>query len=273
MNLRDVVTTLLSDLTLAQHRANELANQLGAKYRDDRLLRFFPVPNALLEEAVVTLRFAPRASEQEAATPEAGPAPMRPGEPHPSLALRLATAIVAPVCALLAERLRGAQGPARGRRRVLADALASDAVVRTLARRSQPLVHAFLERAAGAGPAGESPAPLLRELAPTLARALREDADLVEHLPDLEAAVAKALDDSRDAVHEALVHGAAAARALAEVAARIPQMEVIVDAPTLAQLPEHAVQTLTLKAGLRKYRWSVVDGDGAAATEDLLTQD
>jgi hypothetical protein len=50
-------------------------------------------------------------------------------------------------------------------------------------------------------------------------------------------------------------------------------MEVIVDAPTLAQLPEHAVQTLTLKAGLRKYRWSVVDGDGAAATEDLLTQD
>src|SRR5262245_3185538 len=109
MKLRHIIAEFLADLTHAQHRANELSRRLSCQYRHDRLLRYFPVPNAELDEAVLTLRFAPR-EEEAAAAPAAGDAPPCPPEPHPLLALRLARGAVEAVTDRLARDVRGVDG-------------------------------------------------------------------------------------------------------------------------------------------------------------------
>jgi hypothetical protein len=273
MKLRDAAAALLADLTHAQHRTNELSKRLSSKYRDDRLLRFFPVPNALLDEAVVTLHFALREAAAEAAEPASETAPQHSGEAHPHLALRLARSIVAPVCANLARHLRGGSDPHAGPRQKLADALVSESVVHAFAHRLQPPLHAFVERAVSSEAPDDLVEATLPHLAPALAGALREDEDLAAHVLDLDAVVAEAFNDSLDVIRETLVHGAASAQALAALPAEIPQIEVILDGPALAQLPEHAIQTLTLKARLRQHQWTVVEREGAAVAEDLVPKE
>ena len=57
-NLRDIAAAFLDSLAGAQHEANLYSKRLAVKYREDPLLKYFPVPNGLLDEADVTLRFA-----------------------------------------------------------------------------------------------------------------------------------------------------------------------------------------------------------------------
>jgi hypothetical protein len=268
MKLRDVVAEFLADLTRAQHRTNELSKRLSEKYRDDRLLRFFPVPNALLDEAVVTLRFAPRGPDGDAAP--AGPEPREPVQPHPHLALRLAHAVAAAVAAGVGRRLR-ADDPAGEPGRRMAAALTSDRVVDALAGRVRPALQAFVERAVAAGRTDELVESALRSIAPPLAEALAEDPDLAVHLRTVEAAVGEALAEPAGGVRDALAAAAEAAQALAAVRESVPSLDVIVDSASLAQFPEHAIHTLTLKAKLRNYRWVVVEREGRP-DDDLLPE-
>jgi hypothetical protein len=270
MKLRDIVAEFLADLTRAQHRTNELSKRLSDRYRNDRLLRFFPVPNALLDEASVTLRFAPIESGAGAVeeTPEA---PSSSVELHPLLALRMAQAIAAPALKSLAQRLRAGHGADEEMRRNLAGALTSDAVVQKLSRRLQPVLQSFLERAASVGAEEALVKAARQELARSLAAALQEDKDFRALVSDLDATVSRALGESE--VRETLVHGAAAAHALTALPTQLPAMDVAVDGPTLANFPEHAIQTITLKAKLRNYKWVIVeDRDGKPVEEDLLPE-
>lgn len=58
IELRDLVYSVLSNLTSAQEQADRVACDAARKYRDDDLLQYLPVPNASFDEVDLNLHFA-----------------------------------------------------------------------------------------------------------------------------------------------------------------------------------------------------------------------
>jgi hypothetical protein len=57
-NLGDVIGAILRDQALAQHMANQTTARLAEQYRDHKALRAFPVPNPVVQEVEIELKFA-----------------------------------------------------------------------------------------------------------------------------------------------------------------------------------------------------------------------
>lgn len=56
-HLHEILSSILIDITKAQHAANVFSRQLSKQYKDDKLLRSFPIPNALISTIDLTLRY------------------------------------------------------------------------------------------------------------------------------------------------------------------------------------------------------------------------
>ncbi|HSK79000.1 MAG TPA: hypothetical protein VLQ45_21280, partial [Thermoanaerobaculia bacterium] len=57
-SLAEVVGSVLSASTAAQHLANETSAQLAPIYREHEILRHYPLPNVALQEIELELKFA-----------------------------------------------------------------------------------------------------------------------------------------------------------------------------------------------------------------------
>jgi hypothetical protein len=55
--LHEVLSTILIDITKAQHAANVFSCQLSKRYKDDKLLKSFPIPNALISNIDINLKY------------------------------------------------------------------------------------------------------------------------------------------------------------------------------------------------------------------------
>lgn len=268
--LREIIGSLLHDLTWAQHQSNLHSRALSETYRNDKLLRAFPVPNAALGPVSLQLRFAVVHSEngsEEARSPgqdAVGADRVRwPTGRFLDLGYRLASLTLR----ALVERLT-ANLPVHERDElvdaILADrnrAELGDAVGYALERWSTESAPAEAGQAAAGQAVGEAWAVVER----VVRRRVVGDPDIAARL-DEEGRTAY-IAAVREVVEPLLA-------ALLEWIAGIPiepadllDLDVVVDAGTLAGLPEHALQTLDLTFEMRNYRW-VVSADGR--DDDLI---
>ena len=56
--LNEVITVILSSLSIAQHQSNKVSKQFAESYQTDEIMKYFALPNATMSEADITLRYA-----------------------------------------------------------------------------------------------------------------------------------------------------------------------------------------------------------------------
>ena len=266
-NLRDAVAAILADVTRAQNQANLLSRSLSETYRDDHLLRVFPVPNAQLAGLTLDLRFAVvpvrAAAAGEAADDDAAsPGPASRAQAHPpssafhALAHRLAETALGETAGAVPESAPAAPGAGvRGQ-------LRSPRTVSALAGHLAGALQKWYERLgpdAAGRPVEELSAEALKEVGEVLRDALVADPGLQEAVggprPLVSAVRSRCGAPLRETLEDFLRHARSVEVGLAEV----PDFEVVLDTDALARLPEHALQTLRLRIALDEYRWMVAE--------------
>ncbi|WP_322076622.1 hypothetical protein [Burkholderia cepacia] len=284
-NLRDIAAAFLDSLAGAQHEANLYSKRLAVKYREDPLLKYFPVPNGLLDEADVTLRFAvppgadgdERASRLDTDTLAADVLPSQ-----------VAVADLATEAgALLLRDLAGALGRMRGARGAAGaagaagggadpahdriDALRSSRVVRELGGNLHALLGDALTQAMRGTPPTRDAlrAGLLDVLHASLDDGLADVFDAHERADAGHASFEGAVDACWDALRGLIEAAAERQRGIQAETARVPSLAVTLDPAALQGIPSEFVQTLTLRAKLRNYKWVLV-GEGGRERDELV---
>lgn len=56
--LNEVIAAILSSLSRAQHQSNLLSADLAHEYQNDKIMKYFSLPNATMSEAEINLRYA-----------------------------------------------------------------------------------------------------------------------------------------------------------------------------------------------------------------------
>ncbi|MCA8396518.1 hypothetical protein [Burkholderia cepacia] len=239
-NLRDIAAAFLDSLAGAQHEANLYSKRLAVKYREDPLLKYFPVPNGLLDEADVTLRFA-----------------VPPGADGDERASRLDAAGAA----------GGGADPAHDR----IDALRSSRVVRELGGNLHALLGDALTQAMRGTPPTRDAlrAGLLDLLHASLDDGLADVFDAHERADAGHASFEGTVDASWDALRGLIEAAAERQRGIQAETARVPSLAVTLDPAALQGIPSEFVQTLTLRAKLRNYKWVLV-GEGGRERDELV---
>lgn len=269
--LKDTIAAFLAALTRAQHDANRLSKKLSERYRHDTVLRYFPVPNALLDNVEAVLRFA----VVETAPPEAGEAE----EPGNERLLVDGQSAVAP--ALKAARAAlGALADELSRGR---DAGGQDEFVRNIASpvnvahwarlfatTFRELLQARVDALLGApsDPAGR----IEDRLRAVLSDAIQREIDAS---PRLDARAGLATRLATQAWHAAEADVAALAGRIADEmrdeGALAPGLDVELVTANTSRFPDYALHTLKIHARLRNYKWVIVDK--ASDQEELLPTD
>ncbi|MCP3961757.1 MAG: hypothetical protein GY719_28275 [bacterium] len=264
--LRAAVTAILEELSLAQNRANRLTRRLARKYRDDKILRIFPIPSQQLKEVEIDLHYGIDA----VALMEGGGR----DELAPSLGLFhqpcswIATAVLDQVAARIRERERkepeGRETLCVLRRRLegaeIRDGLAQRLARQLLVRLGELVADEKLDREAAK-----------RIIQRTLNDEVGQHPGLRDHI---EPPTAEEADRRQLAIGDRLEQ--VLERACDEIDARLapeklqdqPNLEVFFDAERLAKLPAHAVQNLHIHATRFGTQW-VVEEDGG---EELVRE-
>ncbi|KAF1037217.1 MAG: hypothetical protein GAK33_03150 [Burkholderia lata] len=278
-NLRDIAAAFLDSLAGAQHEANLYSKRLAVKYREDPLLKYFPVPNGLLDEADVTLRFAvpPGAADDERSSRLDADTPTADALPSQVAVADLATE----AGALLLRDLAGALGPVLGasgaagegadplRDRI--DALRSSRVARELGSNLHALLGDALTQAMRrAEPSLDAlRAGLLDVLHASLDGSLADVFDVSDRKDAGRASFDAAVDASWEALRSLIDAAAERQRGIQAETARVPSLAVTLDPAALQGIPAEFVQTLTLRAKLRNYKWVLV-GEGGRERDELV---
>ncbi|MBY4728020.1 MULTISPECIES: hypothetical protein [Burkholderia] len=278
-NLRDIAAAFLDSLAGAQHEANLYSKRLAVQYREDPLLKYFPVPNGLLDEANVTLRFAvpPGADGDERASRLDADTPAADALPSQVAVADLATEAGALLLRDLADALgsvRGASGaagestdPIRDR----IDALRSSRVARELGSNLHALLGDILTQAMrGTEPSLDAlRARLLDVLHASLDGSLADVFDADGRTDAGRASFAAVVDASWEALRGLVDAAAERQRRIQAETARVPSLAVTLDPAALQGVPAEFVQTLTLRAKLRNYKWVLV-GEGGRERDELV---
>ncbi|WP_321966351.1 hypothetical protein [Burkholderia cepacia] len=281
-NLRDIAAAFLDSLAGAQHEANLYSKRLAVKYREDPLLKYFPVPNGLLDEADVTLRFAvpPGADGDERASRLDMDTLAADALPSQVAVADLATE----AGALLLRDLAGALGRMRGARGAAGaagggadpahdriDALRSSRVVRELGGNLHALLGDALTQAMRGTPPTRDAlrAGLLDVLHASLDDGLADVFDAHERADAGHTSFEGTVDASWDALRGLIEAAAERQRGIQAETARVPSLAVTLDPAALQGIPSEFVQTLTLRAKLRNYKWVLV-GEGGRERDELV---
>lgn len=281
-NLRDIAAAFLDSLAGAQHEANLYSKRLAVKYREDPLLKYFPVPNGLLDEADVTLRFAvpPGADGDERASRLDTDTLAADALPSQVAVADLATE----AGALLLRDLAGALGRVRGARGAAVaagggadpahdriDALRSSRVVRELGSNLHALLGDALTQAMRGTPPTRDAlrAGLLDVLHASLDDGLADVFDAHERADAGHTSFEGTVDASWDALRGLIEAAAERQRGIQAETARVPSLAVTLDPAALQGIPSEFVQTLTLRAKLRNYKWVLV-GEGGRERDELV---
>lgn len=272
--LREIIGSLLRDLTWAQHQSNLHSRALSETYRNDKLLRAFPVPNAALGPVSLQLRFAVVHSEngsEEARSPEQGAVGADQVRWPTGRFLDFGNRLASLMLRALVERLT-ADSPAHERDE-LVDAILAE---RTRAELGDAIGYALERWSTESAPAEAGQAAAGQAVTEAWAEAWAVVERVVQRRvvgdPDIAARLGEEGRTAYTAAVREVVEPLLAA--LLEWLAEIPiepadllDLDVVVDAGTLAGLPEHVLQTLDLTFEMRNYRW-VVSADGR--DDDLI---
>ncbi|MGN8189890.1 hypothetical protein ACTJLD_28320 [Burkholderia sp. 22088] len=275
-NLRDIAAAFLDSLAGAQHEANLYSKRLAVKYREDPLLKYFPVPNGLLDEADVTLRFAvppgadgdERASRLDTDTLAADALPSQVAVAD--LATEAGALLLRDLAGALG-RMRGAAGGGADPAHDRIDALRSSRVVRELGGNLHALLGDALTQAMRGTPPTRDAlrAGLLDVLHASLDDGLADVFDAHERADAGHASFEGTVDASWDALRGLIEAAAERQRGIQAETARVPSLAVTLDPAALQGIPSEFVQTLTLRAKLRNYKWVLV-GEGGRERDELV---
>jgi hypothetical protein len=266
-SLRSIIAAFLADLTCAQHRANLLSEKLSWDYRNHTLLRFFPVPNALLEEAEVTLRFAVDSTETEDGAC---------GRMQRATVLPISRVLVADAAGeiavflqeALAERLMSCA--AAEHRKALVERLQRE--LRSLRLRLIPGLESAVLLQSSRPDEGAFRARTHDALRQALLGLIGADEDLATVTDSVPALIETVLAGPvGEHAFQSLERVVASGSAIAEEASAFPATRVIVSAADLGGFPDYAVHSLRLKARLRNYKW-VITREGDPAGDQLLPE-
>lgn len=226
-SLHDILGAILRDAALARAETDRFVRSLGDEYRNDDLLRAFPVPRPEIRELSIDLALAFKA---------AAPSPVDPRKAVASAVARTIPAFLAGAAALAALRPH-----ARAAR-------ASDPVRDELSR----LTEAELLRVASAGAAAAATVAeaFVSSFPDKAARSLRP---LGLTLRDPE------LSDFRAAARDFAV---ASVAALAAEQSRAFNLEVAVTPQELSGLPDSALTRVRLTLAMENYEWVARDEGG-----------
>lgn len=266
--LSHIIAAFLTDLTYAQDESNEYSKRLAPKYQKDEILRFFPVPNGVLTEAVVTLRFAPL--EPVASKPP-------PVQSAFTLSSRAIESLANALAGILAAAIAGeiSQASMEGDRLALYRALTGERGAMQLAAPLLPIAEEFLRTCMEEGSTEAAWRRAGRQLRASLGPTLSSDATVQRVYPDRGSIIRlgeRAYDNASVTIEKLLAQSGAYVHALSATRDVIPDVRVTIDAERLREFPDHAVQTLTLKATLRNYKWVVVTEAGGKQSEHLVPE-
>lgn len=255
-DLQTVIKALLSDLTTAQHKTNRVTRHLVKKYRCDAIMQNIPVPNAVIDEVELTLRFAVESVEE---TEGERLASAGSGDFSPSAGIvnRIAATIGALFAAELEKEIRSATDPYHPKREPLLASLAQSVTREALTAHVSAALHAAWS---GQEMLSLTVDPIkvgLEAIERQLISALGSDEDLKSVVGSVDEVVSRALSRVFDRQGEALSAAVdETARSLAPAADGSSRtlINVILDGAKLARLPESVIQTLKIRFCLRGYR-------------------
>lgn len=254
--LREIVGSLLRDLSWAQHQSNLYSRALSEGYRSDAILRRFAVPNASLSHLTLQLRFA--VVDGDRAEPRRGDAEggaSLPTLPPTSRFLEIGGDLGAVALAETSRRIDSTVGAKNARP-------SDERLARILALLNSERVRTELGEAIGialrdwhtaARPDGIEGA--LAAVERTIGHRLLHDPALTDLLGDADDDAF--LDALRPRLRQTLEDAIERLDRVNVDPTELPNVDVVIDAATLAGYPDHALQTMELRLDLRNYKWVV----------------
>jgi len=260
--LSDIMAAFLEDLTFAQNASNEYSTKLAEKYRDDKYLKYFPVPNGLLDEAVITLRFMADGTEDGSTDTRSD----RSREPSDSLVLRLSIAIARVFGEAIASHLENGTGTSE--RAALVLALRSAEGANKLSRYFARDARDYLRGCSQTEESESSRAATLDALATACVDALNSDAGVSKAVNDIGAMTASSFKGVHEALDSLLKQTGQHFRSMSDIRTPTKDLRVLIDNGRMAAFPDDAIQTITLKATLRDYKWVIKEESGLTDGEN-----
>ncbi|WP_163438552.1 hypothetical protein [Fibrobacter succinogenes] len=231
--LNSVIASILDSLDSAQHKSNLTTSQLAEQYRTDNTLKYLQLPNAVMSEVDITLRYAINSYSNpvmlKKSLTESNDATLaKEAKFTPKVLNRTANRTVA-------ENLYAKLEPnlSRNAKEILADSTKKEILI----SRIQDTLYT-------SGKNQKSADDTTTAVLKTINESLSENNEVA-------TAEKKALTD--------LIANARQRVFTVSASEDIGDLDVIIDANALADMPEEAIQTLHITTKMQNYRW--IEGD------------
>jgi hypothetical protein len=263
-HLEDVLAGILKALIAAQDQANIYTREISKKYWTDKILRSFPVPNALLTQVDLEFRFAVAGlgGERPASVPFAV-------EPSRAALVAPSRAIARWAIGILRDALQSdPMPPDPEKARTIVGTLSSARVEDSVAQDIADALYEGRGRLINAD--GRLDRHALRDIVMAgLSRGLLTNPDLVSQcrIAPQEIILDRFRSDNVDS--RPPIGPLEALQASAAVDRGASGLQVLVEANDLSTVPEKALHKLIVKCELRNYKWVIHEsGDELLVPED-----
>ncbi len=231
--LNSVIASILDSLDSAQHKSNLTTSKLAEQYKTDNTLKYLQLPNAVMSEIDITLRYAINNYStpvmlKKSLTETSESATAKEAKFTPKVLNRTANRTVA-------ENLYAKLEPnlSRNAKEILADSTKKEILI----SRIQDTLYT-------SGKNQKSADDTTTAVLKTINESLSENNEVA-------TAEKKALTD--------LIANARQRVFTVSASEDIGDLDVIIDANALADMPEEAIQTLHITTKMQNYRW--IEGD------------
>lgn len=231
--LNSVIASILDSLDSAQHKSNLTTSQLAEQYKTDNALKYLQLPNAVMSEVDITLRYAINSysnpvMQKKSLTESSETAVIKQATYAPKVLNRTANRVIA-------EKVFDKLEPtlSRSAKEILADKAKKEILI----SRIQDTLYT-------SGKNKKSADDTTTAVLKTINESLSEKGDVVTAE---KKAVSDLIDNARQNVY------------MISASEDIGDLDVIIDANALADMPEEAIQTLHITTKMQNYRW--IEGD------------
>ena len=261
--LHEVLSTILIDITKAQHAANVFSRQLSKRYKDDKLLKSFPIPNALISNIDINLKYGVAKDLEFSPDTPASEANLDNFYPSTNKFLKIGHICAANVLDNVIELLKSKSLPdlpsEQDKREKILESLQSEKIRVDLGNEIGNSLHnwyRFLRKANEEEINKEGQInKAIAKVKQTISEILLSNIDLKQQfLPGDFTGVLENYQSNFWQKIKAIIQPLIAELFLAEESITHKSMDVFVDADKLKNLPESAIQSMNLQIQLQNYK-------------------
>lgn len=272
--LHEVLSTILIDITKAQHAANVFSRQLSKRYKDDKLLKSFPVPNALISNIDINLKYGVAKDLEFPPNTPASEAKLDDSYPSANKFLKIGHIFAANVLdyliALLKSKILPDLPSQQDKRQKIIKSLQSEKIRTCLGNEIGDSLENWY-RLLQPNNEEQTINRAIAKVKETISEILLSNEDLKQQL--LPSEFSRVLENYQSNFWqklEAIIKPLIAELFLEEESVIHTSMDVFVDADKLKHLPESAIQSMNLQIQLQNYK-CVVTKPGEE--EELIPED